>query len=142
MQEVYQLETDDTESIYYFESVSSEKTIRKVIQFALISYSTPLASGARPLYNIGFGDVDEKTGQIDDKVESRNGDKDKVLATVALSAVEFLRTHPTAAIYATGSTPTRTRQYQMGLNRFYDAMIGDYVLYGRKDGVWELFERN
>jgi hypothetical protein len=34
------------------------------------------------MYNLGFGDYNEITGLIDDKVITNNGDREKVLATV------------------------------------------------------------
>lgn len=37
-------------------------------------------------WNLGFGDLDEKTGNISDSVVSDNGDGRKVLATVIRKA--------------------------------------------------------
>lgn len=59
---------------YEFESVGDKGVIKKVARFSLIEGS---------LYNFGFGDLNEETGEISDSVVSNNGDGDKVLVTVA-----------------------------------------------------------
>ena len=67
-------------------------------------------------YNLGFGDKNEKTGDIDDNVITNNGDSQKVLATVASSLVQFTEQYPNAMVYATGSTKARTRLYRIGIS--------------------------
>ena len=47
------------------------------------------------------------------------------------AAYVFLDAHPTAYVYAEGSTKARTRLYRMGINRFYEEMQHDFFLYGR-----------
>jgi hypothetical protein len=42
-----------------------------------------------------------------------------------------LNRHPTAYVYAQGSTKAWTRLYRMGINRFYEDMRRDFYLYGR-----------
>jgi len=142
IQDSYDIEVSNEGETYSFKSVSPERVIQKVIQFAPINKPDLVRLNVTAIYNMGFGDWDGDTKQINDLVESRNGDKTKVLATVADAALDFLYRHPTVAIYATGSTPARTRQYQMGLNQFYDELNKDYVLYGLEDGNWKEFERN
>ncbi|WP_342084081.1 DUF6934 family protein [Dyadobacter sp. OTU695] len=71
----------------------------------------------RNIFNLGFGVVESASGRLNDLIEVRNGDSKKILATVAAIALEFMEDHPGAVIYATGSTPSRTRLYQMGINR-------------------------
>jgi len=71
----------------------------------------------RKLYNLGFGVVEARSGHLNDLIEIRNGDRDKILGTVAAIVLEFMDDHPSAIIYATGSTAARTRLYQMGINR-------------------------
>ena len=142
IQDSYDIDVSNEGKTYSFKSVSPERVIRKVIQFAPINKPDLVRLNVTAIYNMGFGDWDEDTKQINDLVESRNGDKTKVLATVADAALNFLYSHPTVAVYATGSTPARTRQYQMGLSEFHDEIINDYVLYGLKEGVWQVFKRN
>lgn len=71
-------------------------------------------------YNIGFGVWDAWKKDINDKITIRNGDTDRILATVGQKALEFLKQNPRANIAATGSVlpgelALRTRKYQMAL---------------------------
>jgi hypothetical protein len=52
---------------------------------------------------------------VDDSIRSNNGDRDKVLATVAFTALDFTDEFPEALIVMEGSTSARTRLYQMGI---------------------------
>jgi hypothetical protein len=54
-------------------------------------------------YNVGFGVWDNLRMDIDDKATIRNGDIDRILATVGQKALDFLRQNPRANIAATGS---------------------------------------
>jgi hypothetical protein len=67
------------------------------------------------LYNLSFGDWNENLQQLDDSTRSNNGDREKVLATVASTAVDFIDKFPDAQIFIEGSTSARTRLYQMGI---------------------------
>ena len=78
-------------------------------------------------YNLFFGDVDQRTGKLSDLSVSNNKDRSKILATVAATAVDFSDHFPGSRIYAQGSTPTRTRVYQMGIAAHF-AEINRYFL--------------
>ncbi|MCF0070958.1 hypothetical protein LZD49_10780 [Dyadobacter sp. CY261] len=80
-------------------------------------------------YNLGFGVFDPQTEELDDLVEIRNGDSQKLLATVANITLMFLEDHTRAHIYATGSTKSRTRLYQMGINKIMPTLNG-YMIFG------------
>lgn len=94
------------------------------------------------MYNLSFGDVNEQTQQLDDQAVSNNGDLELVLATVAAAAYNFCRQHPDASLYLTGSTPARTRLYQMGIARFLDLIQVQFSIYGELDDSWKPFLRN
>lgn len=79
--------------------------------------------------NLGFGAVDPASGWLDDLIELRNGDSQKILATVANISVAFMERHPSIRIYAAGSTASRTRLYQMGINRILP-QLKDYKIAG------------
>ncbi|WAC11480.1 DUF6934 family protein [Dyadobacter pollutisoli] len=88
-------------------------------------------------YNIGFGVWDTWKRDIDDKATIRNGDTDRILATVGQKALEFLRQNPRANIAATGSVlpgelALRTRKYQMGINAYYNELTEFCNVYGFK----------
>ncbi|KAA6439691.1 hypothetical protein FEM33_11345 [Dyadobacter flavalbus] len=105
-------------------------------------------------YNLAFGVWDEKTNKIDDKIELKNGDSDKILATVAQKTLEFLQKYPDSNIFATGSAEpgelrVRTRRYQIGINNNYEflsekhniyALIADKDEKGNFYGNWPAWE--
>lgn len=121
---------------------------------------TPMDATAR-LYNIGFGVWDPWRKDINDKANIRNGDTDRILATVGQKALEFLRQNPQANIAATGSIlpgemALRTSKYQMGISKYYIELSRFCNIYGFKaekwdgvivgewpdwDGAWVPFER-
>ena len=93
-------------------------------------------------YNVGFGDKDDKTGQIDDEVITNNGDSEKVLATVASTLYTFTDKFPDAMIFATGSTKARTRLYRIGISNNLEEIQDDFEIFGlngKKD--WQPFQK-
>jgi hypothetical protein len=104
----------------------------------LIKYSETNLKG---LYNLAFGDKNETTGEIDDKVVSDNKDSEKVLATVVSSVYAFYDKHPDAYVFATGSTSARTRLYRMGITKYYDEVKKDFDIYGLKENEWQPFKK-
>jgi hypothetical protein len=63
---------DATHKTFEFLSEGPNGTIRKIVRYR------PLYLG---VYNLGFGDWNEATMMMEDKVRSNNLDRDKVLAT-------------------------------------------------------------
>jgi ribonucleotide monophosphatase NagD (HAD superfamily) len=92
------------------------------------------------VYNLGFGDYDEKTSGINDLNVTNNGDSLKVLATVASTVYAFIEKHPNAWILATGSTSVRTRLYRMGITNNLAEIELDFIILGyNKNEQWESF---
>lgn len=91
------------------------------------------------VFNLAFGDQDPVTGGINDLVVTNNGDTDKVLETVVEALYRFAISHPNTYVYATGSTPARTRLYRIGITRFYQQIQQDFRLYGQKGDALEPF---
>ncbi|MBO9563945.1 MAG: hypothetical protein J7621_14275 [Niastella sp.] len=83
--------------------------IVKVIRF------TPQNANGITYFSLGFGDVNEEANRIDDQSISNNQDRTKILATVAYAVLEFTSYFTDVMIHAKGSTPARTRLYQMGI---------------------------
>jgi len=77
-----------------------------------------------------MGDVIKETDEVDYYSKSNNEDTEKVLATVAATVFGFFKKHPDAIVYATGSTDTRTRLYQMGINKYFSEIEADYHILG------------
>lgn len=129
----YELKSDNTFTVFEFKSEGAKGTIPK-----LISFSETDLSG---LFNLAFGDLDKKTGEINDSVISNNGDRDKILATIVASVYSFTNRYPTAWVYATGSTHARTRLYRMGITKYMVEIKNDFMIYGMRDSEWEIFEK-
>ncbi|MGM0635468.1 MAG: DUF6934 family protein [Bacteroidota bacterium] len=119
--------------LMYFEffSVGPKGEIKKVIEFS--------ETNVKDVYNLAFGDFDEKTQRISDSVVTNNGDSLKVLATVASSVYAFTAERTDAWVFATGSTAVRTRLYRMGLTNNLAEVSKDFHIYGLKDDKWEDF---
>lgn len=92
-------------------------------------------------YNLGFGDKDEVTGEIDDEVITNNGDSEKVLATVASTLYIFMEKYPDAMVFAMGSTKARTRLYRIGITNNLTEIQKDFDVYGLLQNGWNSFEK-
>src|SRR6266496_2260219 len=128
--EKYSVVTDDDHTTYEFLSEGPKGTIKKIVFYQELEEN---------IFNLAFGDWDEKEQRINDKVRSNNRDRDKVLATVALTVIDFIKHHPDAVLLARGSTPARTRLYQIGILENLDEIGQLFDLIGFTDGTWELF---
>jgi hypothetical protein len=117
---------------FEFESQGHKGTIKKIARFLLIG---------QHLYSFGFGDLDINTGDISDTVVSNNGDGAKVLATVANIIHDFTAVFQNATIFIRGSTPARTRWYQMNINTYWAEINPLFDVFGSCDGIWEPFTK-
>jgi len=129
----YQLSAENSLTVFEFVSVGSKGKIPKLILFS--------ETHLKDFYNLGFGDKNLETGDVDDKVVSDNGDSDKVLATVVSAVYAFTDLNPNTWVYATGSTKARTRLYRMGISKYYKKIKEDFELYGLKDDKWIEFDK-
>ena len=130
----YEIEAEDSLEVFEFVSNGPKGNIPKLIKFS----KTTL----KDFYNLAFGDKNLSTGEIDDKVVSNNGDSEKVLATIVSAVYAFTDIEETAWIYATGSTPARTRLYRMGITKYLEEVRHDFDVYGLVNGEWENFEKD
>ena len=127
----YELKSDETLMVFEFTSVGQNGAIHKIVQYS--------ETNLKGFYNLGFGDKNLETGEIDDCVISNNGDSQKVLATVAATVYAFTERYANVWIYATGSTKSRTRLYRIGLTTHLEEILQDYELYGQRGGEWQTF---
>lgn len=118
---------------YVFYSVGPKGNIKKGIRYSKIS-DTPIT------YNLAFGDID-MSGALDDVVISNNQDRDIILATVAGSIHLFCNHHGNHFLYVEGSTPSRTRLYQMSIAKFWNDIREDFDVFGFTDEQWSPFHR-
>lgn len=132
----YEFQASEAFLDFEFLSNGPKGHIRKVIRF------TPRNAEGTTYFNLGFGDWNDVERRIDDFSNSNNDDTQKVLATVAATVLDFTAAYPDMPVYAQGSTPARTRLYQMGISanlREIEPLLEIYAL--KKDGDWELFKK-
>ena len=65
-----------------------------------------------------------------DYILLKTNNKDKILATVAITALSFFEKHPNTIIYFEGSSPSRIRTYQVALNRHSEILEKDFMIRG------------
>lgn len=118
---------------FEFDSVSTEKTIRKLVEYNLIDEEILL-------YNLALLDV-LPNGIISDLSVSNNKDMPMVLSTVFQSVVYFFEKRPQARIYIQGSTLSRTRLYQMAIAKYLEEIEQKYSISGYINKRIETFER-
>ncbi|MEX1003355.1 MAG: hypothetical protein WDZ35_14645 [Crocinitomicaceae bacterium] len=63
------------------------------------------------------------------------------MATVVATIYAFTDKNPQAWIYATGSTPTRTRLYRMGVTKYIKEVKEDFDVFGETKSKWEPFKK-
>lgn len=119
----------------HFEFISEgpKGLIRKMVEYT--------ETGNENVYNLGFGDYDEKIQAINDLSITNNGDSLKVLTTVASTVYAFTEKYPKSWIFATGSTNVRTRLYRMGISNNLAEIQKDFKVFGLtiEDNEWEEF---
>jgi hypothetical protein len=130
----YQLFTSDFID-YEFYSEGPKGSIKKIVTFTK-AQDNPI------IYNLAFGDADLNTGFINDEIITDNKDTLKVLATVASTIYSFCDKFGNHFIYARGSTPARTRLYQMEILKQLDEIRLYFNLYGVNDGIAYPFQKN
>ncbi len=129
----YQVTASADYHTYFFFSEGPRGKIAKAVMYSPISET---------LYNLGFGDYNEELQEIDDFSRSNNGDSDKILATVAFTVLDFTSVFPRARIYIEGSTPARTRLYQIGIAGNLLEINEIFQVYGLFNDNWELFRKD
>ncbi|MCF0042654.1 DUF6934 family protein [Dyadobacter fanqingshengii] len=118
---------------FSFVSIGKRGQIKKVVQFRLIEDN---------VYNLGFGDYSEELKTLDDMVVTNNGDMEKVLATIIAIIEHFFTGNPDVHIFLTGSTPSRTRLYQIVINSHHDDLASHFEIYGLQQNQWRRFRKN
>jgi hypothetical protein len=117
-------------TFFAFLSEGPRGKIKKGVQYSRIG---------KNLFNLSFGDWTEDLQELDDSSRSNNGDRDKVLVTVAYTAMSFTEAFPDTQIFITGSTAARTRLYQMGITANLQEILQNFEIQGFAIGVWEPF---
>jgi hypothetical protein len=122
---------------YVFDSVGPRGTIRKVVNYQPI---VDWQVNGRTVMNLFFGDWNEEEQRIDGSMVSNNDDRDKVLATVASTILEFIQKRGRYPIHAKGASPVKTRLYQMGINANRAEIESLFLIFGYYKEEWIPFE--
>lgn len=85
------------------------------------------------LYILAFGSMTD-TGEIDDLSIGDNGDRNKILATIAVAVDLYTRRHPERMIYFRGSTKGRTRLYRMAVGINLEELSSTFDIYAEIEG--------
>ena len=128
----YEYSAEENLIFFEFTSVGVKGKIKKIVAYQKMNIPN--------IYNLAFGDYDEATDEINDKIITNNGDSHKVLATVASTVYAFTARYPEAWIFATGSNDARIRLYRMGITNNLIEIQEDFYVYGMKfDETFEEF---
>ena len=131
-QPFYEFIIQDNAQTFDFESIGKHIIKKKIL------YQNTIR---KPFYNLALVDVLED-GSFDDIIESRNGDMEKILATVANTLPIFFEQFPDAIVLFKGSDERRTRLYQIIINKEMDSISHTFTFLGINDMKFEPFSKN
>lgn len=131
-QEKYSVIRYDDFLTYEFLSQGPKGAIKKLVSYQEIDDN---------LFNLAFGDWDEVNRKMNDAIRSNNNDRNKVLLTVAFTAIDFIQHWPNATLLIKGSTESRTRLYQIKINNNWNEIIRLFDIKGFYNGYWEPFKK-
>ncbi|SHN17247.1 DUF6934 family protein [Mucilaginibacter sp. OK098] len=80
-------------------------------------------------FNLSLGTL-LPNGKIDYDTITNNGDRNKILTTVALIIGIFIQQHRGISVYVTGSDKRRTLLYQRAITYGYEELIELFNIYG------------
>jgi hypothetical protein len=132
----YSVERIGNDPVFVFESVNPKTGLRifKIVTFSQIK------KGEELYFNLGFGDFDEKTGKVNDRIVSDNGDMRKVLATAVSTLDTFFNEQPDVKVHVTGSDRVRNKYYQKLVKDYLAEIQDKYTIQGFKDNKIEDFQ--
>ena len=129
----YKFSAVDERLTFEFDSVSTDKVIRKLVQFRLIDFEAEL-------YNLALVDI-LFDGSASGLSVSNNNDMPKVLATVFRTLLYFFDRHKDEKILIQGSTKSRTRLYQMAIVKYLPELEHKFEIWGFVNNEFEDFTK-
>jgi uncharacterized protein DUF6934 len=122
-------------SVFEFVSTGRAGMVRKRIVFA--------KTDVRGIYNLAFGNI-RTDSSLDDEIISDNGDRNRILATVAQAIDIYTQRYPRRWIYFKGNSPGRTRLYRMAIGLNLRELSMNYEIMADVDGESDFvpFQRN
>ena len=128
--EKYETQNEDGHLRYTFISRGASD-IMKIIAFQKLPSTISFPRiGELMVYNLAFGDRKGTTLDIDDKINSNNGDMRKVFNTVLHTIPIFFSKYPKTCIVVEGSDNKRIRIYCNYVSRNYETLTEEYTFYG------------
>ena len=118
--------------VYSFISNGPQGPIKKMAIFKLFQGN---------IYNFGFGDFNPITGGISDTAVSNNKDVDVIMGTVGAIIYDFTNIYAKSLIFIEGSNASRTRLYQINLNRHWELIQPIFGVFGILNGELEPFRK-
>jgi hypothetical protein len=80
-----------------------------------------------------FGNIIDDD-EIDDFSTNNNGDRNKILATIATAVDIYTQRHPGRMIYFIGSTKERTRLYRMAIGLNLEELARTFEIFAEPEG--------
>ncbi len=127
----YTLDINKDHTRFQFQSVGKRGVFEKVILFQLL---------ADDIYNLALLDYNPTSQEYSDLSVTNNGDMPEIFATVINAVTAFLKAYRNRKIYFEGTTSSRTRLYQIVINKIYNSDIQDLIILGLKNQEWHPFE--
>ena len=128
--EHYEYTVDENFDQFEFDSDGPKGKFQKIVKLRYVT---------RNMYLISFGDLDPITRRLNDKAISNNSDTAKVVFTLAKIILDFTELFPEARLFFTGSTKSRTRLYQMMINKYRDMIQTIFTIDAYYNGEEETF---
>lgn len=116
-----------------FQSIGKRGTFEKSITFSIIHEN---------IYNLALLDYDPVKQDYSDQSVTDNGDMPEILATVMTAVIDFLNKYPERKIYLVGNSASRTRLYQIAINKVLSQTKNDLRVFGYCENHWIAFEPN
>jgi hypothetical protein len=131
--ESYPFIASSNQTQYFFQSEGKQGVIWKIVIFTHV---------IDDMWNLGFGDIDMKTGKIDGSVVTNNQDVAKVLGTVAKIAHVFFADFPKRSIEIKPVDDRRKRLYNYVFQKHFNDIDLSFHVIGSINQVDELYNPN
>ena len=121
----YEFIENSEATIFEFDSVGRYGIIQKVVRFGITNNPQ--------VYNLAFGNKINLKGKdftIDDTVISDNGDRDKVIATIAEAVFVFTEINDDKYVYFSGNSVSRNRLYRMVISNNLKELSEKFLIFG------------
>jgi len=128
--EPYSLRVTEQNTRFQFQSIGKRGIFEKVISFSPLNET---------IFNLALLDYNPVTGEENDLSVTDNGDLHEIMATVMQAIHMFLNKHSDKLIYIKGSTKSRTRLYQISINKVYPYLQHELTILGQNNENWHDF---